>query len=121
MTCFHCGKTGHTAFECRLLSQPQTSLGAAAWAQRNVRLGANKPYDVTAYQKGREANSASKARPSTPAAASAASSSSAAASTNKEKGKRLYKQGKRVRTALPNKTASSTSKDDAKDAEEISD
>jgi hypothetical protein len=121
MACFHCGRNGHTAYDCTLLSQPQTSLGAAAWAQRNVRLGATKPYDVTTYMKARDpTTSLNSPKAATPSISTNSPSSKPASNNEKNQNRRLYKQGKRVRP-VSSKTAYVSSKDDSKDAEEVSD
>jgi hypothetical protein len=104
MTCFHCGKVGHSAFKCNLLNQPQTTLGAAAWAQKNLRLGSNEKYDPTKFVRAFQTSS------SQAASASSASASNAAASESSEpRRKRLHKRGQG--TPRPSTSSKSKSKD----------
>ena len=49
MTCFHCGKLGHSVMECRFINQPQTVQGSVAWAKRNAYRGSDQVYDKTFY------------------------------------------------------------------------
>jgi hypothetical protein len=100
MVCFHCGKNGHSAYDCLLLSQTQTTLGAAAWAKRNVMLGVQTAYDVAKYQKN-NASSASKA------------AQSPASNGDEIPRKRLFKKGQ--------KPSSKSKKTDKRDAEVVSD
>jgi hypothetical protein len=101
MVCFHCGQNGHTAFECPLLSQPQTTLGAAAWAKRNVMLGKSASYDVTKYQQNNSAASTNQPPPSIGDAPR----------------KRLFKKGQKPGSKYRKKD----SKNEKRDAEVVSD
>jgi hypothetical protein len=107
MTCFHCGRIGHSAFKCNLLNQPQTTLGAAAWAQKNVRFGSNDKYEASKYQKAPQASSSSSS-PSKASLSSFSTPANAAAPSPEEPGrKRLFKRGQRApRPSAPSKNRS---------------
>ena len=107
ITCFHCGKTGHFAFDCRLLTEPQTALGAAAYANHNARRGSNVPYDAAKYKQKRETTSSSSSSSHTAAIASGPSSQG-------PKRKHLFKQGQKP-TAQANKEKSK----DVREVEEV--
>jgi hypothetical protein len=94
MTCFHCGRVGHTAYKCTLLAQPQTSLGAAAWAQQNVRLGSTAKYDAAKYIKAQQAAASSYS--SSPATNNVSVPASAMTPGSSESRKRrLHKKGQK--------------------------
>jgi hypothetical protein len=116
MTCFHCGKNGHAAFECQLLAHPQTALGAAAWAQRNLRMGMNQVYDVTKYTRAKDTSSVTTSTATT--RQTNTSENAMPASSREPARKRLFKKGQK-KTTFKDKVKETTRNE--ADVEEVSD
>lgn len=113
MTCFHCGKSGHAVLDCRLLSQPQTALGAVAWAKRNANIGRNTVYDKEYYIK-RASGTASAVSPAPPTPSSSSPSTLAARTTRHPKAPRRPRGNNGTKpNDKVNKNSNKNSKDDA--------